>query len=48
MHEEGYNIEFVNGEVVVLKTPKKQEDVYELPNNLEHLKLLLISDTFSK
>ena len=25
MHEEGYNIEFVNGEVVVLKTPKKQE-----------------------
>ena len=28
-----------------MKTPKKQEDVYELPNNLEHLKLLLISDT---
>ena len=45
MHDEGYNIEFVNGEVIVLKTPKKQEDVYELPNNLEHLKLLLISDT---
>lgn len=45
MHEEGYNIEFLNGEVVVRKTPKKQEDVYELPNNLEHLKLLLISDT---
>lgn len=45
MHEEGYNIDFINGEVVVLKTPKKQEDVYELPNNLEHLKLLLISDT---
>jgi predicted phosphodiesterase len=45
MHEEGYNIEFVNGEVVVLKTPKKQEDVYELPNDLQHLKLLLISDT---
>ena len=45
MHDEGYNIEFVNEEVIVLKTPKKQEDVYELPNNLEHLKLLLISDT---
>lgn len=45
MHEEGYNIDFVNGEVIVLKTPKKQEEVYELPNNLEHLKLLLISDT---
>lgn len=45
MHEQGYNIEFVNGEIIVLKTPKKQNDIYELPNDLEHLKLLLISDT---
>ena len=45
MNNEGYNIEFVNGEVIVFKTPKKQENIYELPNNLEHLKLLLISDT---
>ena len=45
MHEEGYNIEFANGEIFVLKTPKKNEDVYEIPHNLEHLKLLLISDT---
>lgn len=45
MNSEGYNIEFVNGEVIVFKTPKKQENIYELPNNLEHLKLLLISDT---
>lgn len=45
MNSEGYNIEFVNGEVIVFKTPKKQENTYELPNNLEHLKLLLISDT---
>ena len=45
MRDEGYNIEFVNREVVVFKNPKKQADVYELPNDLEHLKLLLISDT---
>lgn len=45
MAQEGYNIDFVNDEVVVRKTPPKHEDVYQLPNNLEHLKLLLISDT---
>lgn len=45
MHQEGYNIEFVNNEIIVLKVPRKHEDVYTLPNNLEHLKLLLISDT---
>lgn len=45
MSEEGYNIDFVNGEVFIRKTPKKIQDVYELPHNLEHLKLLLISDT---
>jgi len=45
MTQEGYNIDFVNNEVVVRKTPPKHEDVYQLPNNLEHLKLLLISDT---
>ncbi len=45
MHQEGYNIEFVQGEIVILKNPKQTEDVYEIPYNLEHLKLLLISDT---
>lgn len=45
MNQEGYNIEFVNGEIVVLKKPRKNLDVYEVPNNLSHLKLLLISDT---
>ncbi len=45
MSQEGYNIEFVNGEVLVLNSPKKRQDVYEIPFNLEHLKLLLISDT---
>lgn len=45
MTQEGYNIEFSNGEVLVLKSPRKRQDVYEVPYNLEHLRLLLISDT---
>lgn len=45
MRDEGYNIEYADGEIIVLKNPKKQNDIYELKNNLEHLKLLLISDT---
>lgn len=45
MSERGYNIDFVNGEIILRKTPPKNQDVYELPYNLEHLKLLLISDT---
>lgn len=45
MSEQGYNIDFVNGEIIVHKTPPKNNDIYELPYNLEHLKLLLISDT---
>ena len=45
MSQQGYNIEFVNGEVLIMKTPRKSSDVYEIPYNLEHLKLLLISDT---
>ena len=45
MSNEGYNIEYVNGEIVVMKAPLKKQDVYELPYNLDHLKLLLISDT---
>ena len=45
MSEQGYNIDFINGEIIVRKAPPKNNDVYELPYNLEHLKLLLISDT---
>lgn len=45
MSQEGYNIEYINGEVTILKAPKKTEDIYEIPYNLEHLKLLSISDT---
>lgn len=28
MSQEGYNIEFVNGEALVLSSPKKRQDVY--------------------
>ena len=45
MAQQGYNIDFVNNEIIIRKTPPKHEDVYQLPNNLNHLKLLLISDT---
>ena len=45
MKENGYNIDYLNGEVIIRKTPIQNEHVYEIPNNLEHLKLLLISDT---
>ena len=45
MKEEGYNIDYIDGEIIFRKTPPKHQDVYQLPNNLEHLKLLLISDT---
>ena len=45
MSDKGYNIDFINGEIIIRKNPPKTNDVYELPHNLEHLKLLLISDT---
>lgn len=45
MKQDGELIDFVNGEIVKLKKPVKQDDVYEISNNQEHLKLLLISDT---
>lgn len=45
MEQEGYNINYSNGEIIIRKTPPKNNDIYELPYNLENLKLLLISDT---
>ena len=45
MKQDGELIDFVNGEIVKLKKPIKQDDIYEISNNQEHLKLLLISDT---
>lgn len=45
MKQDGELLDYVNGEVIKLKKPIQNNDIYELPNNLEHLKLLLISDT---
>ena len=44
MHQEGYNIDYINGELIIRNKPVKHDDVYQVPNNLDHLKLLLISD----
>lgn len=45
MKHNGELLDYVNGEVIKLKKPTQNNDIYELPNNMEHLKLLLISDT---
>lgn len=45
MKQNGYNIYYENGELLILKTPLKAQDVYKVPHGLEKLKLLLISDT---
>ena len=45
LKEQGFLCDYVNGEVVLLKKPVNDEKVYEVPYNLEKLKLLLISDT---
>lgn len=45
MKQDGELIDYLDGEIVKLKKPSKDNDVYILPNNLSHLKLLLISDT---
>lgn len=45
MKQDGEMIDYINGEIVKIQKPLKENDVYEIPSNLEHLKLLLISDT---
>lgn len=45
MKQNGQLVDYVNGQIVKLKKPIKNNDVYEVKNDLEHLKLLLISDT---
>ena len=45
MKQDGELIDFINGEIVKLKKPIQNNDVYEISSNREHLKLLLISDT---
>lgn len=45
MKQDGELVDYVNGQIIKLKKPLSNNDVYELNNNQEHLKLLLISDT---
>ena len=44
LKREGYLFDIVNNQVVKIK-PVKENGIYQIPNNLEHIKLLLISDT---
>lgn len=45
LKQDGELIDYIDGEIVKLKKPIKNNDVYEIKHNLEKLKLLLISDT---
>lgn len=44
MKRQGYLFDIVEGQIVKIK-PVKENDIYQIPNNLEKIKLLLISDT---
>lgn len=44
LKRQGYHIEIVEGKIVKTKIVK-EAGIYKVPNNLEHIKLLLISDT---
>lgn len=44
LKQKGYYFEVIDEQVVKIK-PKKQNDIYVIPSNLEHLKFLMISDT---
>lgn len=44
LKQRGYLFEIIDNKVVKVK-PIKNNDVYVIPNNLEHIKLLLLSDT---
>lgn len=45
MKQDGELVDYVDGQIIKLKKPLKSNDVYKIPNNLERLRLLLISDT---
>lgn len=42
---QGYLYDIVDGEIIKLRNPVKSNDVYQIKSHLEHLRLLLISDT---
>lgn len=45
MKQDGELVDYVNGELVRLKTPLKTDDVYRVSTDNTHIPLLLISDT---
>lgn len=45
LKEQGYLVDYINGELVKLRTPIKTDDIYQVPYPTDHLKLCLISDT---
>jgi len=45
LKRDGELVDYINGEIVRLKKPRQNDETYEVPSNLEHLRLLLISDT---
>ena len=44
LKQEGYLFEAIDGRIVKVK-PQKESGIYTIPSKLEHIKLLLISDT---
>ena len=44
LKKQGYMFDVLDGKIAKIK-PIKENDIYEIPNNLDHLKLLMISDT---
>ena len=45
MKQDGELVDYVNGQIIKLKKPMKSDEVYQVQSNLDHIKLLLISDT---
>ena len=44
LKNEGYLYDIIDDKIIKVK-PIKESELYQIPNNLDHLKLLLISDT---
>lgn len=45
LKQDGELIDYIDGKIVKLNKPLQHNDIYTIPNNLDHIKLLLISDT---
>ena len=45
LKQDGFLADYINGEIIRLKKPIKENDIYQVPINSQTLKLCLISDT---